>query len=208
MVKIVIDADDEIRKRDARLYESLVHRGDGYLPLLKHACPGPTTLDDISLDASLQPHVGAHIDEHEQVTLGADLLEPEQVNALGDDERPRFDHDLLVGSGVSGEVVHRCRDRLTSANLSEIINEERNLERVGMVEVDRISFRRAERGQVAVIPIDGQMASVVTQVFEELGCQCRFARARPASDRTYACFLTVHLEASSEPRDRQSAQAE
>ena len=89
----------------------------------------------------------------------------------------------LVGAGVACKVIDRSVDRRAIRECAQITGEQFNFERRGIVEVHLSTLLGREMGLISVVPIDGQVRTLVAQTVEQLDRKGRFASPGPAGDR-------------------------
>lgn len=82
------------------------------------------------------------------------LWEGEEKNALGDDDVGRWQDDQVIGSLVTGEVIDRKRHIKPLHESIEVMAVHLGVERIGVIEVDRVAFLHGEAAQVLVIRVE------------------------------------------------------
>jgi len=137
----------------ARLDELQMHRLHGREILLDHVVERASAYMRVALDAPDEPHIGLGIDEHLHIAQLAQPLIDEQQNPVDDDDIGRLDARVLARPEVRDEIIFRLVDRVPRAKCFEMLAEEVEVERIGMVPVQLPALIERQRSEIPVIRI-------------------------------------------------------
>lgn len=191
-VEVFIDRDHTIGVLDARLDVPVVHRGDCRVPLLVNTFGCAPSLYDVSLNAASKADLGGDIDEHGHRGVTAHGIEPEQMNALGDDVPMRLNSHSGARPRVSGEVIDRHIDRIAADQPPQFGREKIDLEGIGMVEVDVRPLVGTEMREVSVVGVDRQVSRLVAETTQNLAGQRGLSGSRPSGDHAHLNWSNRH----------------
>ena len=108
-----------------------------------------------------EPLVGVGIHENLQVHEVAQPGIPQRHDALDDDDLAGLHVDRLLQSVADEEAVGGLLDGLALAQVFHLLDEERPVEGIGVVEVDLTAFLHAEERGVVVVRILGDEGYLV-----------------------------------------------
>jgi len=145
--------DDEIGPALRRFHELQVHGPDGAVVLLANRLEAPAAFLDVAADPSKSANVGIGVDIDLDVEQLSDALLDEDEDALQDDDRRRLHLARLLGTTVILEIVDRQRDRRATFERLEMRDEQRGLERLGVVVVELAALVVREIDAIAVIRV-------------------------------------------------------
>lgn len=157
------------------------HGQGGGLELLLDSLRGATPFVDVAVCAALEAKLSRSLDVDGNVQERAEIGVMEGKDALDDEEGVGFDADGSVRhASVMDEVVAGAVDSVPDDELPKLLDEQRQLERVGMIEVLPGAFRLRQMIERAVVGVEREQGAVESAA--ELAGKGGFARARGAGD--------------------------
>ena len=173
---------DDVGVLAAGLDKLLVHGLDGGEVLRDHALERAATVADVAAGAAQDAHVCVGLHEDLDVEQLAQRSVLEDQDALDDDHLVGLDLHSLVGAVVLNIGVHGALDALPVAQLLEVLDEQRGVERVWMVVVDLGALLIGLALLALIVVVVADDGHLIAEMLLEMARECGLARAGAPGD--------------------------
>ena len=154
--------------------------------MIEHTFPGAAALGDVALQAAAQTFLVARGHEHRQIQELADLGMMEREDSFHNKYGLRIDAARLAGAGVLIEEIDRLLDRLAAGERGQMRGEQRPVESVGMIVVERGALLKRQMGLRVIVGVERE--NFAMEMRRELARQRCFSGAGEARDTDYEGF--------------------
>ena len=163
-----------------------MHRPYGRFILLDNRVHRPTALLNVPLQPPYKTNVGRRIHVNLHIKQVAQSGLGKNQNAFHQYDRMRFDEVGLLGPFVAAEIVYRNFHRLPMFEPLQMYDEQIGVERIGMIEVDRIPLGQWKIIEIAVVRVVRKQRDVLgADATQNDICDRGFARSGSTRDADY-----------------------
>lgn len=180
---------DNIRIFFTRLDKRLVHRLNGREILGDDRFERARPLFDVADDPPQNPHVGVGVDVNLQIEKFAQGAVFENQKPLEQNNGGRRDGARLGRAVVYGIVVDRTFDTLPALERGKMTYEQRSVEGVGVVVVQRGALFVGEVAVCLIIVVVAQYRDPIAEAFGDVARQRTLSAAGPSGDSDDEYFL-------------------
>ncbi len=146
--------DDAIGAHLRGFDEFVMHRPDRGVELFPHALGGPASFADITSESTLETQLARGGPKDLVCESIDEFWKGEEKDAFGDDDVGRWQNDQVIHTLVTREIVYGKGDIKPLGKSVEVMAEHLGIQRVGVVEVDRVSFVHRQISKILVIRVE------------------------------------------------------